>query len=416
MKTFIAASVAILMATAAQAVEPVGADKFNTETGFDLSTLTAENFYDVIVPLAKEEGTLTFFDFTNSFGPLFSEHLLPEFEKKYGITVDYVRGNSDAAVQQLIAARNADNPAPADAYFVGSGSIGTLLDEGVMANIPLAGLLPNAKGKLDADIAMVTRGFDHGGAYLPFHRNQTSIIYDTRTVSADAVPDDLDGLLAWAKAHPQKFIVTSPKGGGSGSGFLQSVAYGKVTDPACREKFTDYSLTDDEAKALVEAPCMKPVWDYYTELLPVVELTKGNSDTLNLIANGAGAIGTAWEDMAYDFMGRGLLPPTSRQELIKTGQIGGGDGMFFPVAGTHPAASLLLLDFMISHDVQLEKLQVNGSRSARTDIDPASSFTPEQVNRLIPTAQFAERALPSMPNNVNAALGDYFVANLLRSN
>jgi hypothetical protein len=90
--------------------------------------------------------------------------------------------------------------------------------------------------------------------------------------------------------------------------------------------------------------------------------------------------------------------------------------MFFPVAGTHPAAGLLFLDFMMAHDVQLEKLQINGSRSARTDIDPAASFTPEQVNRLIPTAEFAERALPSMPNNVNAALGDYFVANLLRSN
>jgi ABC-type uncharacterized transport system YnjBCD substrate-binding protein len=415
MKTFIAASVAILMATAAQAVEPVGADKFNTETGFDLSTLTAANFYDVVVPLAKKEGTLTFFDFTNSFGPLFSEHLLPEFEQKYGITVDYVRGDNNAAVQQLVAAHNSGNPAPADAYFVSAGAIGTLLDGGVMANIPLAGLLPNAD-KLDQDIATVTRGFKHGGAYLPFHRNQTSIIYDTRTVAAADVPEDLDGLLAWAKAHPQQFIVTSPKGGGSGSGFLQSVAFGKVTDPACREKFTDYSLSDDDAKALVEAPCMKPVWDYYTELLPVVELTKGNSDTLNLIANGAGAIGTAWEDMGYDFMGRGLLPPTTRQEIVKTGQVGGGDGMFFPVGATHPAAGLLFLDFMMAHDVQLEKLQVNGSRSARTDIDPAASFTPEQVNRLIPTAEFAERALPSMPNNVNAALGDYFVANLLRSN
>jgi ABC-type uncharacterized transport system YnjBCD substrate-binding protein len=284
-----------------------------------------------------------------------------------------------------------------------------------MANIPLASLLPNAD-KLDKDIATVTRGFQHGGAYLPFHRNQTSIIYDTRTVSAEDVPDDVDGLLAWAKAHPQKFVVTSPKGGGSGSGFLQSVAYGKVTDEACRKSFTDYALTDDQAKALVANPCMQPVWDYYRELLPVVELTKGNSDTLNLVANGAGIIGTAWEDMAYDFMGRGLLPPTARQELLKTGQVGGGDGMFFPVGAAHPAAGLLLLDFMVSHDAQLEKLQVNGSRSARTDIDPAQSFTPEQVNRLIPTDQFSARVLPSMPNNLNAALGDYFVANLLRTN
>lgn len=415
MKTLIAASFAILMATTAYAVEPVGSAKFNTDPGFDLSTLSAANFYDVVTPLAKKEGTLTFFDFTNSFGPLFSQHLIPEFQAKYGINVDYVRGDSEAALQQLVAAHNAGSPAPADVYFLSSDTIGTLLDKGVMANIPLVDLLPNA-GKLDKTIATVTLGFRQGGAYLPFHRNQTSILYDTRTVPTQDVPDDLDGLLAWAKAHPHKLIVTSPKGGGSGSGFLQSIAYAKVTDPKCRAAFSDYALTAKQAEALVAAPCMQPVWDYYRQLLPVVEMSKGNSDTLTLIANGAGAIGTAWEDMAYDFMGRGLLPPTTRQELLKSGQVGGGDGMFLPVDGAHPAAGLLFLDFMMSRDVQLEKLKINGSRSARTDIDPSGTFTPEQVSRLIPTDQFATRALQSVPASLNNALGDYFVANLLRTN
>ncbi len=413
MKPIVAAIAGVLMTSAAFAVEPVGSNMFNTDPGFDLSSLDASNFYSVIEPKAKEEGSLTFFDFTNSFGPLFSEHLIPEFEAKYGITVDYIRGDSDAATQQLIAAHNAGNPAPADAYFIGSGSIGNLMSESVMANIPLVKLLPNA-GNFDERIATVTRGFAHGGAYLPFHRNQTSILYDTRVVSAADVPDTLDGLLDWAKAHPSQFIVTSPKGGGSGSGFLQSIAFGKVTDAECKADLVNYKLSDDEAKALVAKPCMTPVWDYYRELLPVVELTNGNSDTLNLIANGAGAIGTAWEDMVYDFMGRGLLPPAARQELIVTGQVGGGDGMFFPVGGEHPAAGLLFIDFMMSHDVQLEKLQINGSRSARLDIDPAASFTPEQVARLIPTDQFMSRALESVPNTINSALGDYFVANLLR--
>ncbi len=49
-----------------------------------------------------------------------------------------------------------------------------------------------------------------------------------------------------------------------------------------------------------------------------------------------------------------------------------------------------MLDFLMSKDVQLEKLPINGSRSARTDIDPAATFTPEQVARLIPTDQFAK--------------------------
>lgn len=413
MKTLITASIALLMSTTAFAVEPVGSDKFNTEPGFDLGALTADNFYDVIVPLAKKEGTLTFYDFTDSFGPLFNDHLIPEFEAKYGIKVEYVRGEGDTANQQLIAAHKAGSPAPADAYFVSSGALPLLTGEGVVANIPLNQLLPSGAG-LDPEIATVTGGIQHGGAFLPFHRNQTDIVYDTRVVPADAVPTTVDAIAEWAKANPGKFIVTSPAGGGSGNGFMQSVAFAKVTDETCRATFVKYDITKEEADAFAASDCMKPVWDYYTALLPVVEVTNGNSDTLNLIANGAGAIGTAWEDMAYDFTGRGLLPPTVRQQLLEEGQVGGGDGLFFPVGGAHPASGLLMLDFLMSKDVQLEKLQINGSRSARTDIDPAASFTPEQVARLIPTEQFASRAIERMPAVLNSQLVAYFTANVLR--
>lgn len=413
MKTLLAASIALLMSTTAFAVEPVGSDKFNTEPSFDLGTLTADNFYDVIVPLAKKEGTLTFYDFTDSFGPLFNDRLIPQFEEKYGIKVEYIRGEGAAANQQLIAAHKSGSPAPADAYFVSSGSLPLLTSEGVIANVPLNELLPNGAG-LNPDIATTTGGVNHGGVFLPFHRNQTDIIFDTRVVDAASVPTTLDGLLEWAKANPGKFIVTSPTGGGSGGGFMQSIAFAKVTGDDCRATFTNWTITEEEATAFAASDCMTPVWNYYAELLPVVEITNGNADTLNLVANGAGAVGTAWEDMAYDFIGRGLLPPTVRQQLLEEGQVGGGDGLFFPVGGTHPAAGLLMLDFLVGKDVQLEKLSINGSRSARTDIDPAQTFTPEQVARLIPTDQYASRALISMPPKLVTQMQAYFTANLLR--
>ena len=413
MKTLIAASIALLMSTTAFAVEPVGSDAFNTEPGFDLGTLKADNFYDVIVPLAKKEGTLTFYDFTDSFGPLFNDRLIPAFEAEYGIKVEYIRGEGAAANQQLIAAHKSGAPAPADAYFVSSGGLPLLTSEGVIANLPLNTLLPNGAA-LNVDIATNTGGIAHGGVFVPFHRNQTSIIYDTRVVDAASVPTNFDALLEWAKANPGKFIVTSPTGGGSGSGFMQSLAFAKVTGDECRAAFTNWTITEQEATAYAASDCMTPVWDYYTELLPVVELTNGNADTLNLIANGAGAIGTAWEDMAYDFIGRGLLPPTVRQQLLEEGQVGGGDGLFFPVGASNPASGLLMLDFLISKDIQLTKLSVNGSRSARTDIDPAETFTPEQVARLIPTDQYATRAIIGMPSKLVSQLSAHFTANLLR--
>lgn len=413
MKAILAASMALLISTAAYAVEPVGSNQFNTDPGFDLKALSATNFYDVIVPLAKKEGSVTFFDFTDSFGPLFNDHLIPEFEAKYGVKVNYVRGEDTAANQQLIAALHAAGKAPADVYFDSSGSLPLLTGEGAIANIPLNKLLPSGAA-LDPVISTVTDGVNHGGAFLPFHRNQTDIVYDTRIFPTGKVPNDLNALAAWAKANPGKFIMTSPTGGGSGNGFMQAIAFAKVTDASCRATFTKWNITKEEADSFAGSDCMKPVWGYYSDLLPSVEVTNGNSDTLNLIATGAGAIGTAWEDMVYDFTGRGLLPPTVRQQLLKEGQVGGGDGLFLPIKGEHPAAGLLLLDFLMSKDVQLEKLSINGSRSARLDIDPARTFTPEQVARLIPTDQFASRALQRMPAILNDRLAAYFTANLLR--
>lgn len=413
MKTILAASAIVLMSSAAFAVDPVGSDKFNFDPGFDLKGLTAANFYDVVVPLAKKEGGLTFYDFTDSFGPLFNEHLIPEFEAKYGLKINYVRGDAAAATQQLLSAHAAHAKSPADAYFVSSGNVPLFQQSGVIANVPLSTLLPNGAA-LDPAIATETGGVRHGGAYLPFHRNQTAILFDTRAVSADKAPDDFDALLAWAKAHPGRFVITSPSGGGSGSGFVQSIAWAKVKGDACRAAFTNFAITKDEANKYAASDCMTPVWSYYKELLPVSEVTNGNSDTLNLIANGGGDIGTVWEDMVYDFSNRGLLPPTVRLELLKEGQVGGGDGMFLPTDGAKPAAGMLFLDFMMSKDVQLEKLKLNGSRSARTDIDPKSSFTPEQVARLIPTDQFASRQLVNVPAVLNQAMVDYVVANLLR--
>lgn len=224
----------ILVGTAVYAADPVGSDSFNTDPGFDLSTLTASNFYEVLEPIAAREGGLTFFDFTNSFGPLFQEHLLPEFEKKYGVKVEYVRGQGETAVQQLTAAHNSGNKAPADVYFVSSGAgLASSLAGGVIANVPLHTLLPNAAG-YDPVLATEADGFIHGGIYMPFHRNQTSIAYNSAMVSDEDVPDTIEGLLDWARANPGKVAVTNPVRGGSGEGFMESLSAALVQGEDCR--------------------------------------------------------------------------------------------------------------------------------------------------------------------------------------
>ncbi|MCP4405680.1 MAG: extracellular solute-binding protein [bacterium] len=406
--------IALIIAVAslpAEAVEPAWGDGFNIETEFDFASLTQDNFYDVIVPLAKAEGSFVFFDFTNSFAPLWTEHIIPLFEEKYGIKVEHHSVDRDLAVQQMMAAKNAGQPSPVDLFFISAPQTKVLMDNGLAANIPLHTLLPNAR-ELDQTLATVTNGVNHGGYMVPFHLNQTALGYDSRFVKAEELPTTFDELLAWAKANPGKFAATSPLRGGSGEGTMEGLMLHYV-EGSCRDALSNFDITDEEVTAWIGEGCLDPVAKFYKEFNPVVEITNGNSDTLNLIANGEAYMGTVWEDMAYDFIGRGLLPRSVRFFLLKDGQVGGGDGIFLPSASNKPAASLLFLDFVISPEIQVLKLQVNGSRSARTDLKLKDLLDEKDVARLIPDEQYPVNARQHVPIPVKTLGKDWYEATIV---
>ena len=153
---------------------------------------------------------------------------------------------------------------------------------------------------------------------------------------------------------------------------------------------------------------------YFKELKPYVEFTNGNSDTLNLFANGEVVVGTVWEDMVFDFIGRGLLPPEIKARLLTEGEVGDGDGAMIPSGAQHLAGALLFMDFLMSDEIQLYKLGVNGSRSARTKLDITKALAPEVVDRLVPQDQYDELARPRIVGTVTDAASARFVSEILQ--
>ena len=394
------------------AAQPVNSDTFNVEANFDLAMLEASNFYEMLEPLAKEQDSIVFYDFTESFTPLFQDNIIPRFQEKYGITVEYFSVDGEQSVQQLIAAKQAGQPSPVDVFFMPNGQAQVATEAGIVANLPLNTLLPSAQD-LDEQASTVSRGYAHGGTVVPFHRNQTAIGYDTRTISDEDAPKTFEELLAYAQANPKKVAMTSPAQGGSGSGFLESAML-HFASSDCQERLYDAAITEEEAKAWAEGDCMESVMDYFRELAPNVEITNGNTDTLTLIANGVATIGTVWEDQAYDYIGRGLLPPTVKFRLFESGQVGDGDGVMIPSGTQKLAAALLFVDFMLSDEVQLLKLELNGSRSARTTLDLESTLKPEVLARLVPTDQYPALNRPRINNLISTAAVDRFVAEILQ--
>ncbi|MCF1435255.1 extracellular solute-binding protein [Agrobacterium vitis] len=366
---------AIAALTLAASVAPCLSAETNMKNlDFDLSKVTRENFYDIVVPAAKAEGTVTMYNFAGSFADTW-KNLTDSFTAKYGIKVVYSDVNGDQANQQLIAVQASGQDAPVDAYFAGGGSYPLLSAKGVIGKIPLTQILPNM-ATYDPVLAQTLFGRQHGGTFPLVHLNQTAIGYDSAFVKPNEVPKSFDELLAWAESHPKRLGVTLPAKGGSGGGFIYSVALNYLTGD-CRTALTDYSKTLQQAEDwAMTSECLTPVWDYYRRLLKAAELTNGNADTLNLINNQQLYMGTVWEDQVMSFLGNKQLPETFRLTLLEKGQVGSGDAMFVPANAKHVAAALLLIDMAMSKEFQTFKLETKASRSPRTDI----------TNDLIPAA------------------------------
>jgi putative spermidine/putrescine transport system substrate-binding protein len=379
----------------------------------DFSKLTRATFYEKIVPVAKSQGSLVFFDFSSSLEPIFKDVIIPNFQAKYGIKVNYYKVNGDTAVQQVLAATGAGQAAPVDAFFIGSGAAYLTLMKGKgIANIPLNKIMPNA-ANIRPDTAESVSGVSNGGAYVPFHLNQTAIAYDSTKVSAADLPKDFNGFLAFAKAHPRQVAVTAPTRGGSGEGFAAAVTYSLFTD-AERKKLYDFSLTVDEAYAwLKTAPSMPKVLDYYRSLKPVVEFTNGNADTLNLIANGAVVMGSAWEDMTFTYLNQGLLPKTTRLTILSPVMYGGFDGICVPATSARKEAAALFIDEAMSLNSQIQKAVIIGSRTARTDIGFGNVLSEEKKAYLLPDADFNKYSTTWYSKNFTAAINKYITEQVL---
>ena len=408
----LAATAACLIHSPVFAFEPVGGTEFNVKSTIDLKALTTANFYEMLVPEAVKEGTVVFYDFGESEKELFAE-IIRRFEAKYpGVKVDYHQVDGEQSVQRLIAAKQAGQPSPVDLFWMPNGQVRVANEAGVIANLPLNTMLPSAPD-LNQNAATVSRGCVHNGIVAPFHRNQTAIGFDTRVVPMGTEPKSFPELLAYAKANPMKVALTDPTKGGSGSGFLETAILAMATKD-CQSRLYDYTLTEDEAKAWAAGPCLDPVLAYFKEIKPLVEFTNGNSDTLNLFTNGEINVGTVWEDMVFDFVGRGLIPPTIKARLMTEGEVGDGDGAMIPAGAVHVAGALLYMDFLMSDEIQLYKLMLNGSRSARTKLDIASALGEDVVTRLVPQDQYDTLARPRIVGTVTSAAAARFVVEILQ--
>lgn len=391
---------------AAWAINPVGGGAFNVQSRIDLRALTRDNFDKVLGPAARGQN-IVFYDFADTLCELLAKEVA-DWGRSSGVGVKHVCVDGDAATQQLIAEHQAGKPPSADVFFLPNNNVRLMTGAGLVADIALVDLLPNARD-VDPSVARESRGYLHGGTALPFHRNQTVVAFNSQFVSKP--PDTFAALYDFARSHSGKVALTPPNHGGSGSGFLESALLAFA--PQCRKDLYSYGISDAQAQAIA-ANCMPAVIDYFKKLKPYVTFTNGNEASVQALANNTAYVATVWEDDLYTLASKGLVPPSVHPNLLASGEVGDGDAMIV-VAGTQKLeASLLLADFLMGDKVQIDKLEQTGSRTARLTLKTRGHIPANMAPFLLPDAMYHERTRTRINGVVSNAAVAIFVRQILQ--
>ena len=279
----------------------------------------------------------------------------PKFEAANpGITINLVDGGDSAGLQAIadraIAALGTSNDPQAD-FFEGFDSrlpVGAI-DKGLWVDFSKENLSNYSK------INPLAFEIDPLGTNLPYRGSQVLLAYDTTKLPAADVPKTWPDLVAWIKANPGQFIYNRPNKGGSGGNFVRRAIYAANGDDPTMFSVDGY--TDEKAKEMLD-----PAWAILNDLAPSMmdggAYTSGNTQSIQLLGQGAVTMIPAWSDQAIQAINQGALPETTG--LVQLSDLG-FPGNFARITvntnGVNKDAALKLADFILTEEVQAAVLE-----------------------------------------------------------
>ncbi|HWU99770.1 MAG TPA: extracellular solute-binding protein [Devosia sp.] len=271
----------------------------------------------------------------------------PKFEAANpGVTINLVDA-SDSAGLQAIEARSlaalGTNSDPQADFFEGSEARlpAGALDKGLYVDFSKENLSNYSKlNPLANDIPQ----------NITYRGSQVLLAFDTTKLPADKAPKTWADLVAWIKANPGQFIYNRPDKGGSGAGFVQRAVYEANGKDPSKFKVENYT-TDAGGKALQAG------FDLLKDLAPSLmdqgAYTSGNTQSIQLLSQGAVTMIPAWSDQSLSAIKQGVLPDTTALvQLSDLGFPGGFTRNNIPVNGVNKALAIKLQDFILNEDIQ----------------------------------------------------------------
>jgi len=185
---------------------------------------------------------------------------------------------------------------------------------------------------------------------IQYRGSQVLLAYDSTKLPKDKAPKTWPDLVAWIKANPGQFIYNRPDKGGSGGNFVVRAIYeanGKDPSLFTVANFDKAKADDMLGKGFALLKDLAP------SLMDQGAYTSGNTQSIQLLSQGAVTMIPAWSDQSLSALTQGVLPDTTGLvQLADLGFPGGFTNCTVPTNGANHEATLKLVDFLLTEDIQ----------------------------------------------------------------
>lgn len=279
-----------------------------------------------------------------------AEFVVPEVQKRYGLTLKIAPGQGTEIVKNLLAEKEAGKAeSSVDMCWINGETFFQLRQIEALYG-PFSQQLPNAQ-YIDFDNPFI--GFDFqqktGGYECPWGNVQMTVIYDS--VRTPAPPRTLEALEQYVRAHPGKFTIPYEF---TGMTLLKSWMIALAGDPeALNGPFDEKKYTQLSAR----------LWDFINRNKPYFwregkTFPESLAATHQMFANGELDFTMSNNDSEVDNkILQKIFPTTARAYVFDSGTIQNSHFLGIPARAANKPGALVVINFMISPEAQLEKMQ-----------------------------------------------------------
>lgn len=276
------------------------------------------------------------------------DYVAPQVESQFGIQLKLIGGQGNSLVSKLLVELEAGRQTgDIDLMWINGETFYQLRQLKALFG-PFTDRLPNSKF-IDWSNPFIATDFQQPveGFECPWGNVQLAIIYHPERVSNP--PKNKIELAAWVREHPGRFTFDN---GFTGMTFLKSILYEFAGGPGSLDG------PFDQAKyARVSAE----LWEYLREIKPYLwrkgeTYPEGPAQLHQLFANNEVDFTMSNNDGEVDNKAlQGILPDASRGYVFQSGTIRNSHYLGIPINSPNKAAAMVLANFMISPEAQLEK-------------------------------------------------------------